>query len=111
MEYDKSLLTGKWREPTKEYEDEDGNMQQGYDYQVYNADGTGYTWDTSDNVTEDEAQKFRWTLVNDDLTHIHVMEMTGEESIPKVYTVTNLTDSELSYEDDYGKKHTFEKVK
>lgn len=95
VEYDKALLTGKWQENTL--------------FEVYNADGTGYTWDTADDVTEEEAQQFTWTLEGDDLTQIHIMEMGG--NIPKVYTVTNLTDTELSYEDEFGKKHTFKRVK
>ena len=36
--------------------------------------------------------------------------MVGGELVPKVYTVTELTASTLSYEDDYGKTHTFTKV-
>ena len=95
VEYDKALLIGKWQENTL--------------YEVYQAGGLGYTWDTADDVTEEEAQQFTWTLVGDDLTQIHIMEMGG--SIPKVYTVTNLTETEFSYEDDFGKKHSFVKVK
>lgn len=95
VEYDKALLAGKWQENTL--------------YEVYKSDGTGYTWDEADDVTEEEAQKFTWTLTGDDLTQIHIMEMGG--SVPKQYTVTNLTDTTLSYEDEFGKKHTFIKVK
>lgn len=94
-ELDKALLYGKWQEV---------NTQ---NFEVYNADGTGYTWDEADDVTEAEAQQFTWTLEEDVLTHIHIMEMGG--NIPKVYTVTKLTATELAYEDDFGKTHTFNK--
>ena len=95
VELDQTLLYGKWQEiDTKNFE-------------VYNADGTGYTWDEADEVTEAEAQQFTWTLEGNALTHIHIMEMGG--SIPKVYTVTKLTATELTYEDDFGKTHTFNK--
>src|SRR5512140_607646 len=70
--FDQTLLTGKWKSGTLFYK--------------YLANGTGGTWDTSDNVTEAEAQAFTWTLVKDLLTQIHVLEMGG--SVPKVYTVT-----------------------
>ena len=95
VEFDKTLLYGKWQEnKTKNFE-------------VYNSDGTGYTWDEADDVTEAEAQPFEWTLEGENLTHIHIMEMGA--NIPKVYTVTKLTATELTYKDDFGKTHTFNK--
>ena len=95
VEFDQTLLIGKWQENnTKNFE-------------VYNEDGTGYTWDEADDVTETEAQPFTWTLEGETLQHIHIMEMGA--NIPKVYTVTKLSATELAYEDDYGKIHTFNK--
>lgn len=96
-EFDKALLTGKWQSDTL--------------FEVYNADGTGYTWDEADDVKEDEAQRFTWTLEDgDQLTQIHIMEMTGTGTITKKYTITSLTAKNLSYEDEYGKTHSFTKV-
>lgn len=92
--YDQTLLTGKWQSGTLFYK--------------YLANGTGGTWDTADDVTEAEAQEFTWTLVNDLMTHIHVLEMGG--SVPKIYTVTELTASSLKYEDDFGVTFSFTKV-
>ena len=92
--YDETLLAGKWQSGTLFYK--------------YLANGTGGTWDTSDNVTEAEAQAFTWTLVKDLLTHIHVLEMGG--SVPKIYTVTELTSTSLKYHDDFGTNFSFTKV-
>ena len=92
--FDETLLTGKWQSGTVFYK--------------YSADGTGGTWDTSDNVTEAEAQPFTWTLVKDLLTHIHILEMGG--SVPKIYTVTELTATSLKYHDDFGTSFSFTKV-
>ena len=92
--FDSSLLTGKWKSGTLFYK--------------YSSDGNGATWDTADDVTEAEAQKFTWTLVDDELTHIHILEIGG--SVPKVYTVTELTSTALKYEDDFGVKWSFTKV-
>lgn len=92
--FDESLLIGKW--------------QSGTLYYKYLADGTGGTWDTSDDVTEAEAQAFTWTLVQSELTHIHVLETGG--SVPKVYTVTELTSTSLKYEDDFGVSFSFTKI-
>ncbi|HKK42676.1 MAG TPA: hypothetical protein VJ963_09725 [Bacteroidales bacterium] len=92
--YDQTLLTGKWQSGTLFYK--------------YASDGTGATWDTSDDVTEAEAQPFTWTLVNDLLTHIHILELGG--TVPKVYTVTELTETTLKYHDDFGVSFSFTKV-
>ena len=92
--FDQTLLIGKWHSGTLFYK--------------YFADGTGGTWDTSDNVTEAEAQAFTWTLVKDLLTQIHVLQIGG--SVPKVYTVTELTATSLKYHDDFGVSFSFTKV-
>ena len=91
--FDKSLLSGKWVSGTL--------------YEYYDPAGTGYTWDILDDVTEEEAQPFTWTLENATLTQIHKMEMGG--NVPKVYTVTKLTATTFEYHDDYGKYYTFTK--
>lgn len=92
--YDQILLTGKWKSGTLYYK--------------YLANGTGGTWDTADNVTEAEAQAFTWTLASDLLTHIHILQVGG--SVPKIYTVTELTSTSLKYHDDFGKNFSFTKV-
>lgn len=94
VSFDESLLIGKWKSGTL--------------YEKYFDDGTGYTWDEGDDVTEPEAQDFTWTLVNADLTQIHIMEIGG--NVPKYYTVTELTSTTLKYEDDFGVSHSFTKV-
>ena len=95
VELDQNLLIGKWQETNT------------LNFEVYGKDGSGYTWDEADDVTEAEAQPFTWTLEGDALTHIHIMEMSA--NIPKIYTVTKLTATELAYEDDFGTIHTFSK--
>ncbi len=91
--YDESLLIGRWASGTLFYK--------------YLSDHTGSTWDTSDDVTEAEAQKFTWTLVKSELTHVHIMEVGG--NVPKVYTVTTLTSTSLKYKDDFGTSYSFTK--
>lgn len=92
--FDKTLLTGKWKSGTVYYK--------------YLTDGTGATWDTADDVTEAEAQPFTWTLVNDLLTQIHIMQISG--NVPKIYTLTELTATSLKYHDDFGGSFSFTKV-
>jgi len=91
--FDDSLLIGKWQSGTLFYK--------------YLANGTGGTWDTGDNVTEAEAQAFTWTLLKSKLTHLHVLEMGG--TVPKIYTVTELTSTSLKYHDDFGVNFSFTK--
>lgn len=91
--FDKTLLSGYWVSGTI--------------HEFYRAEGTGYTWDTADDVTEEEAQPFTWTLEKSTLTQIHQMEMGG--NVPKTYTVTKLNTTTLEYHDDYGKYYTFTK--
>ena len=92
--FDQTLLTGKWKSGTLYYK--------------YLAAGTGGTWDTADNVTEAEAQPFTWTLEGDNLTQIHILQIGG--SVPKIYTVTELTATSLKYHDTFGVNFTFTKV-
>lgn len=92
--FDESLLIGKW--------------QSGTEFYKYLGNGTGGTWDTADDVTEAEAQDFTWTLVSAELTHIHILEIGG--TVPKVYTVTQLTATSLKYHDDFGVNFSFTKV-
>jgi hypothetical protein len=91
--FDKTFLPGYWVSGTL--------------HEFYNANGTGYTWDTADDVTEEEAQPFTWTLEKATLTQIHKMEMGG--NVPKTYTVTKLNTTSLEYHDDYGKYYSFVK--
>lgn len=92
--FDESLLIGKWVSGTVYYK--------------YLSNYSGKTWDTSDDVTEAEAQSFTWSLVQSELTHIHIMEVGG--NVPKVYTVTELTATSLRYKDDFGKTYSFTKL-
>ena len=71
-------------------------------------------WDEAEDVTEGDLKPygngwFKWKLVQTDLTEIHLMDNGGAE-IPKIFTVTKLTESELQYKDDYKKTHSYQKV-
>ena len=92
--WDETLLFGKWKSGTLWYK--------------YVSDGTGKTWDTADDVSEAEAQSFTWTLVKSEMTHIHIMQMGT--TVPKVYTVTELTATTLKYKDSFNVSHSFTKV-
>ncbi len=103
---DASKLYGKWQEGTvfeHYYSSEIERVLPNGD--TVHANGT--TWDEADDVSEDEAQLFKWTLTGSTLKHEHVGTFV---TVPKIYTVTSLTSSELVYKDDYGVTHHFSKV-
>ncbi len=100
--YQLSDLQGLWQENntehyvrfTKEQSDETGYLY-------------GREWDEAEDITEDDLLPkgngwFKYLFeTTGNLTEIHLMDNGGAE-IPKVYVVTVLTDTELSY---YEKEH------
>lgn len=73
----------------------------------------GYEWDEADKVTEDDVLNdkpgngwFKWLLEKPQLTEIHLMSNGGAE-IPKIYTITKLTDTELQYYEKEQPKNKF----
>lgn len=94
-EFDVTLLYGTWR------------LNDSQLYYKYFEDGTGYTWDESDDVTEEEAQGFTWTLDKSEMIHMHV----GMALVPKYYIVTKLTDTQLCYYDAYVTSKTYQFIK
>lgn len=91
--FDESLLYGRWKSGTL--------------YEKYSSSGSGWTWDTADDVDESEAQSFTWTLDGDKLTQLHQME-ASTAVVPKQYTITTLTETTLVYTAN-GKTYTFKK--
>lgn len=63
--FDEALLIGTWKTGTEYYR--------------YDIDYTGATWDIADDVSEEEAQVFEWSLVKAELTQIHIMDMGGRD--------------------------------
>lgn len=102
--FDPNLLIGKWSRPSPFATTENP----GDEFFRYDEDGNGATWDTADDVTELEAQTFTWTLNGSQLTQIHTIEMGG--TVTKIYTLTTLTASTLTYKDDFGKVFSYSKT-
>src|SRR5574344_2804720 len=81
--FDKTLLYGTWASGTL--------------HEKYLSNGSGYTWDLADSVYEADAQTFTWQLDGDQLTQYHQME-SSSAVVPKLYTITTLTETTLIYE-------------
>ena len=84
--FDATLLYGRW--------------QEGSVFERYDETGMGATWDASDDIEEEEAQLFKWSLEGSTLVHEHIGTFV---TVPKVYTVTTLNSNNLTYRDDYFK--------
>lgn len=76
----------------------------------------GYEWDESDAVYEDDVLKekygngwFVYNLEGSQLTLINMMSNRGAD-IPKTYTVTILTNTDLKYQDSEKVEHSYKRL-
>ena len=93
-DFDENLLLGKWKEGTEYYR--------------YDSGHSGATWDTGDDMGEEEALPFTWELSGDRLVHYHTMQ--GGQVVPQAYTLTKLSSNELEYHDLAKVEHKFIKT-
>lgn len=114
-EFDSNLLVGKWIGQISKVDDYDTYYRfDGYmhDFRMPDSRETiqanGCTWCEHDDVFESEAQPYTWSLDGDVLLFEHHMEMGA--SVPKSYTVTELTSTTLVFEDVFGNISTLNKV-
>ena len=88
--FDESLLIGEWIDSTL--------------HEKYLPEGLGTTWDTYDDVTEEEANTFNWSFDGSQLIQEHHM-IVG--IVPRILTVTKLDPDSLVYQDTGGLSHHF----
>ena len=93
-DFDEDLLVGVWKEDEVYYR--------------YNDDGTGVTWDLSDDVMESEGTELDWTLKDNIFTHYYKMEIGGV--VPKMFNMKVLGLDYMEYGDEFGVEHKFTKV-
>lgn len=103
---DVNLLYGKWQEGTvfERY------YAEPIDYVLNNGDTVkvnGTTWDEGDDISEDEAQAFNWTLTGTTLKIEHVGVFI---TVPQVFTISKLSNDELVYYDAFDETHVYSKV-
>ena len=118
VSFSESDLHGKWQE-------EDKNAYVKYTIEKdtvsdVKANGYlwGYEWDQGDGVYEEDVLKekygngwFVYSLEGEKLTQINMMSNRGAD-IPKVYTVTVLTNTDLKYKDNNANViHSYKKAK
>ena len=74
----------------------------------------GYEWDEGEDVKPEDLKYhgngwFKWKLVEAELNELHLMDNEGAP-IPKIYTISKLTSSEMVYQDNVKREHSFNKV-
>lgn len=81
------LVIGRWK------------TSDGGHYEVYNSDGTGKMWDPKDDVTEDEADTFDWSIVGNKLTQI-IHFNAGGTDIPQYCNIITLNETTFQYNNE-----------
>ena len=82
------LIVGRWK------------TVDGGHYEVYEANGTGHMWDPADDVQEDEADTFTWSIdSNNKLTQI-ITYQSGAGVIPQYCNILILNETTLKYNND-----------
>lgn len=74
-------------------------------FEVYEANNTGKMWDTADDVQEDEADHFDWTMdeANKQFTQI-VHFQGGQGDVPQLCNILILNETTLKYNNDALKR-------
>ena len=60
-------------------------------------------------MSEEESNlTYEWTINGDELTHVF-HGSRGNQAVPKVYTVTSISSSQMEWEDIYGQTYVLVK--
>ena len=82
------VLVGRW------------NTADGGHCEVYNADGTGHMWDPADDVQEEEADNFDWSIdENNKMTQI-IHYQGGQGEVPQYCNLFTLNATEFHYDNE-----------
>lgn len=76
-------------------------------YYRFNADSTGCTWDTDDDLDESEAARFEWKAYEEAVMLIHKLKLNG--IVPRYYDIDVLNIYDFRCHDSYT-TYAFEKV-
>ena len=69
-------------------------------FEVYNANGTGKMWDPAEDVQEDEADTFTWSIdENNKLTQI-INFQSGAAQVPQYCNILLLNETSFKYNND-----------
>lgn len=83
------LVVGRWR------------THDGGHYEVYYAGGTGKMWDPADDVQEDEADTFDWSIDENNKTMTQIIHFQGGQgNVPQYCNIITLDESTFTYNNE-----------
>ena len=93
------LVVGRWK------------TADGGHYEVYNSNGTGHMWDPADDVQEDEADTFTWSIDenNKQMTQIIHSQELGFDT-PQYCNIITLNETSFTYNNE-GWRATYTLIK
>lgn len=83
----KEMLVGLWQ-------------KEGHVFYRFDADGTGHTWDTDDDLSEEEATPFSWEAYDNAIMMTHKLRIRG--IVPRYYELDRLNAFDLRFHDTYS---------
>lgn len=87
------LIVGRWKT----------DAEQPY-YEVYKSNGTGHMWDTAEDITEEEADQFDWSIdEHNQMTQI-IHFQGGQGDVPQYCNILILNETTLKYNNDALKR-------
>ena len=91
------LIVGRWK------------TADGGHYEVYNANGTGKMWDPADDVQEEDADTFDWTIEGSQMTQI-VHFQGGQGEVPQYCNILTLNETIFKYNNE-GWRATYDLIR
>lgn len=82
------LIIGRWK------------TADGGHYEVYNTDGTGKMWDSADDVEEDEADIFDWSIDNKNKMTQLIHFQGGQGDVSQYCNIIILNETTLKYDNN-----------
>lgn len=74
-------------------------------FEVYSANGSGKMWDTADDVHEDEADIFDWTMDEGHKQFTQIIHFQGGQGdVPQLCNIITLNETTLKYNNDALKR-------
>ena len=94
------LVVGRWK------------TSDGGHYEVYDSNGTGHMWDPADDVQEDEADQFNWTIDEGNKTMTQIIHYQGGQGdVPQYCNILKLDESTFKYNNEgWRAEYTLTKV-
>lgn len=110
IHFDTMPVHDRRRKPTIVYTPEQvtGEWVKGTLHELYNADGTGMTWDVGEDVQAHEAKTFSWTLEENRLTAYYALAVGGV--VPQVTYVALVDSVEMVCRNDYGEEFHYRRA-